>query len=38
MNPYWVPVVFSSLVRFVMFLRWLHRRTRDDEKEFSRSQ
>ena len=38
MNPYWVPVVVSSLVQFVMFLRWLHRRTRDDEKEFPRSQ
>ena len=31
MNPYWIPVVFASLAQFVMFLRWLHRRTRDDE-------
>jgi len=31
MNPYWIIVGFSSLVQLVMFLRWLHRRTRDDE-------
>jgi hypothetical protein len=31
MNPYWIIVIFSSLVQFVIFLRWLHRRTRDDE-------
>ena len=31
MNPYWIVVGFSSLVQFFIFLRWLHRRTRDDE-------
>ena len=31
MNPYWIVVAFSSLVQFFIFLRWLHRRTRDDE-------
>ena len=31
MNPYWLVFGFTSLVQFVIFLRWLHRRTRDDE-------
>jgi len=31
MNPYWVVVAFSLLAQFTMFVRWLHRRTRDDE-------
>ena len=31
MNPYWIVVGLSSLVQFLFFLRWLHRRTRDDE-------
>lgn len=31
MNPYWIIVFFSSIVQLVIFLRWLHRRTRDDE-------
>jgi hypothetical protein len=31
MNPYWLIVGLSSLVQFFIFLRWLHRRTRDDE-------
>jgi hypothetical protein len=31
MNPYWIIVGFSTLVQFAIFLRWLHRRTRDDE-------
>jgi hypothetical protein len=31
MNPYWIVVGLSSLVQFFFFLRWLHRRTRDDE-------
>jgi len=31
MNPYWIIVGFSSVVQLVIFLRWLHRRTRDDE-------
>ena len=31
MNPYWIVVGFTSLVQFFIFLRWLHRRTRDDE-------
>jgi hypothetical protein len=31
MNPYWFIVALSALVQFSIFLRWLHRRTRDDE-------
>jgi hypothetical protein len=31
MNPYWLVAGISSLVQFFIFLRWLHRRTRDDE-------
>jgi hypothetical protein len=31
MNPYWIIAGLTSLVQFGMFLRWLHRRTRDDE-------
>jgi hypothetical protein len=31
MNPYWLIVASSGFVQFVIFLRWLHRRTRDDE-------
>ena len=31
MNPYWIIVGLSSLVQFFFFLRWLHRRMRDDE-------
>src|ERR1700688_1244908 len=31
MNPYWIVVGFSSCVQMFFFLRWLHRRTRDDE-------
>jgi hypothetical protein len=38
MNPYWIVIGISSLVQFFIFLRWLHRRTRDDEirREFVR--
>ena len=31
MNPYWIIVCLTSLVQFFIFLRWLHRRARDDE-------
>lgn len=31
MNPYWIVVALSSLVQCYIFLRWLHRRTRDEE-------
>ena len=31
MNPYWIVVGFSSCLQMFFFLRWLHRRTRDDE-------
>jgi len=31
MNPYWIVIGFSACVQFFFFLRWLHRRTRDDE-------
>jgi len=33
MNPYWLVVAFTVLAQLVMFLRWLHRRMRDDEIE-----
>jgi hypothetical protein len=31
MNPYWIVVAVSTIAQFAMFIRWLHRRTRDDE-------
>jgi hypothetical protein len=31
MNPYWIVVGFSTCVQCFFFLRWLHRRMRDDE-------
>jgi hypothetical protein len=31
MNPYWVVVAFTILAQFTLFVRWLHRRMRDDE-------
>ena len=31
MNPYWIVVATSTLAQFLIFVRWLHRRTRDDE-------
>jgi hypothetical protein len=31
MNPYWIFVGFPSCLQLYFFLRWLHRRTRDDE-------
>lgn len=31
MNPYWFVVVFPSGLQLFFFIRWLHRRTRDDE-------
>ena len=31
MNSYWIVVAFSSCVQLIVFLRWLHRRMRDDE-------
>jgi len=31
MNPNWIIVAFSAFVQFFIFLRWLHRRMRDDE-------
>jgi hypothetical protein len=33
MNPYWLIVAFTMLAQLVMFLRWLHRRMRDEEIE-----
>jgi hypothetical protein len=33
MNPYWLVVAFTVLAQLVVFLRWLHRRMRDDEIE-----
>jgi len=31
MNPYWIVAGISACVQLLFFLRWLHRRTRDDE-------
>ena len=31
MNPYWLILLFSASAHFVVFLRWLHRLTRDNE-------
>ena len=31
MNPYWIVVGFTSCVQLTLFIRWLHRRMRDDE-------
>jgi hypothetical protein len=31
MNPYWIVAAISTFVQLLFFLRWLHRRTRDDE-------
>jgi len=31
MNPHWIVVGFTSCVQLFLFIRWLHRRMRDDE-------
>jgi hypothetical protein len=31
MNPYWLVVGLTVLAQFFIFLRWLHRRMRDEE-------
>ncbi len=31
MNPTWIIVAFTTCLQFFIFLRWLHRRMRDDE-------
>jgi hypothetical protein len=31
LNPYWLVVGFTLLAQFFVFLRWLHRRMRDEE-------
>lgn len=30
-DPYWITVVSASIVQFVLFVRWLYRRIRNDE-------
>ncbi|MFZ3214899.1 MAG: hypothetical protein WA192_02460 [Candidatus Acidiferrales bacterium] len=30
-DPYWLTLMLSFLVQFVLFLRWLYRRIRNDE-------
>lgn len=30
-DPYWWTVVLAAIVQFVLFLRWLYRRIRNDE-------
>jgi hypothetical protein len=31
MNPYWIIAALAAAVQFVLFVRWLYRRMRDDE-------
>jgi hypothetical protein len=31
MDPYWIAAVVPLVVQFFLFMRWLHRRLRDDE-------
>ncbi len=31
MNPYWFVIATTIIAQLGIFLRWLHRRTRDDE-------
>jgi hypothetical protein len=31
MNPYWLVIGGPAFVQLFFFIRWLHRRTRDDE-------
>ncbi len=31
MNPYWIIVAFTAVAQFAIFVRWVHRRMRDDE-------
>ena len=31
MNSYWFVIAFPSFLQLFLFLRWLHRRMRDDE-------
>jgi hypothetical protein len=31
MAPYWILGIFTVLTQFFIFLRWLHRRLRDEE-------
>jgi hypothetical protein len=31
MNPYWLVVGLTVLAQFFIFLRWVHRRMRDEE-------
>jgi len=33
MSTYWIAVLIPALVQFALFLRWLHRRVRDDEMQ-----
>ena len=33
MNSYWVALLIPALVQFALFVRWLHRRIRDDEMQ-----
>jgi len=33
LNPVWLTVAFTVLVQFCVFLRWLHRRLRDEEMQ-----
>lgn len=30
-DPYWVTILFASLVQLALFLRWLYRRIRNEE-------
>jgi len=30
-DPYWISLIFTGALQFVLFVRWLYRRVRDDE-------
>jgi hypothetical protein len=30
-DPRWLPYLFAGIVQFVLFLRWIYRRIRNDE-------
>jgi hypothetical protein len=31
LDPYWLSLIFSGIVQFALFLRWLYRRIRNEE-------
>lgn len=31
LDPYWISLLFTGVVQFALFVRWLYRRVRNDE-------